>query len=254
MNDLIVYKENKPKVRKALKDGRIDYLDLSEWSFIDKFFAFLLSVNFLEQCGSSYPTPRKKEEIPVWFLMASAIQMKLHTTAAFNALPGILRSGSILTRVKFNIGEKHGGFNNKNKDKEDRKAAVHQDTVRKFFKDSQDKKTKEVKIEQWFNKDAVKWLRRHRAFDKEGIFIIDHTYLPLPDNTNYEKAQWMPLDEHGNIVDKKKLSKEAQKQFKYTLCYGLTTLLHVTKVEEEWIYIYAGAHIGGGKERRNGKE
>jgi len=41
--------------------------------------------------------------------------MKLHRTAAFQRLHYILRSGSILTRVKFNVGLTGGGFNSKNK-------------------------------------------------------------------------------------------------------------------------------------------
>jgi len=241
VRDLIVYKENKPKVKRALQDGRIDYLDMTKWGFIDQFFAFLLSVKFLEWCASTYPTPRKKEEVPAWFILTAAIQMKLHTTASFNALPGILRSGSILSRTKFNIGKRHGGFNYKNK--KEREIPVHLDTVRKFFKGSDSDK-----IEHWVNHDVVKWLRRYRAFDKRGLFILDHTFLPLPENENYENAVYMPLDEHGNLVDVDKLSEAVRKKFKYTLCYGLTTLLHVTEVKGEEVYIFAGAHLGGGNE------
>jgi hypothetical protein len=105
--DLIVFQENKVAVRKRLKDGRID-LDLTSWSFQDRLFGFLIEEKFFELCGSSYPTPRQRENIPVWFLLASGIQMKLHRSAAFQRLEYILRSGSILTRVKFNVGLKGG--------------------------------------------------------------------------------------------------------------------------------------------------
>ena len=101
-------------MRKDLKDGRLDYLDLADWTFQDKFFAFLLSIRFFEICGASYPSPRKKEEVPLWFLLACMVQMKLHTTASFEKLPGILRSGAVLSRVKFNVGGKNGGLNHKN--------------------------------------------------------------------------------------------------------------------------------------------
>ena len=73
----IVYEENKVKVLEDLKDGRLDYLDLADWTFQDRFFAFLLGVRFFEICGASYPTPRKKEEVPLWFLLACKVQMKL---------------------------------------------------------------------------------------------------------------------------------------------------------------------------------
>ena len=111
----IIYEENRIKVLNALKDGRIDYLDLADWTFQDRFFAFLLGIRFFEICGASYPTPRRKEEVALWFLLACKVQMKLHTTASFDELPGVLRSGAVLSRVKFNIGGSSGGFNNKNR-------------------------------------------------------------------------------------------------------------------------------------------
>ena len=124
--ELIVFEENKVEVRKRLKDGRIDYLDLTSWSFQDRLFGFLLEERFFEWCGASYPTPRERENIPIWFLQACAIQMKLHRTAAFHQLDYVLRSGSILTRMRFNVGLKGGGFNEKNKKK--REIAIHPDT------------------------------------------------------------------------------------------------------------------------------
>jgi len=63
----IIYEENRIKVLNALKDGRIDYLDLTDWTFQDRFFAFLLGIRFFEICGASYPSPRKKEEVALWF-------------------------------------------------------------------------------------------------------------------------------------------------------------------------------------------
>ena len=82
----ILFKENKVEVLKRLKDGRIDYLDLTSWSFQDRLFGFLIEERFFEWCGSSYPTPRERENIPVWFLLACALQMKLHRSAAFQKL------------------------------------------------------------------------------------------------------------------------------------------------------------------------
>ena len=44
---LIVYRQNKPFVRRALGAGKVDYIDLTKWSFADRFFAFLSASNFL---------------------------------------------------------------------------------------------------------------------------------------------------------------------------------------------------------------
>lgn len=236
----IVYEENKPKVKRALQEGLIEYLDLSRWSFIDNFFGFLLSANFFKWSAQTYPTPRVKQEVPVWFLLSCSLQMKLHTTASFHALPGILRSGSILTRLKFNLGEKNGGFNRKNK--KPRKTAVDQDTVRKYFKT-----TNPFAMQLWFNHDVVKWIRRHRGFDKRGRFILDRTYLFVPDNENYEQADLLPFDKNDNLVDPQNMTEDQLKEITWRYCYGLTTLLHISQIEGELVYIYAGAELAGGK-------
>jgi hypothetical protein len=94
MGEMILFQENKVEVRRRLKDGRIDYLDLTSWSFQDRFFGFLIEERFLEWCGSSFPTPRERENIPVWFLLGCAVQMKLHWTAVFQRLEYLLRSVS----------------------------------------------------------------------------------------------------------------------------------------------------------------
>jgi hypothetical protein len=239
--ELVLYKNNKPYVTKKLKNGEVDYIGLSEWSFADNFFGFLIEQNILSWIEESYPTPREKKEVPIYAMSAAMFQMKLNTTAAFNSLPGILKSGSILTKVGFNIGEKNGGFNNKNKKK--RETIISQDAVRKFFKD-----TVVNKLEYWMNIDFTKILRNKRAIDKAGIFLMDHTYLPLPNNKNYEKAELMPLDEHGNLIDVNRLSEEKRRNLKYTYCYGLTTLLHVNGSGDKKGFIYTGSHVGGGSE------
>lgn len=55
--------------------GRIDYADLTEWSFLDKFFGFLLAHGFLEWAEGTYPNPRQRKNIPLWFLLAVMMQL-----------------------------------------------------------------------------------------------------------------------------------------------------------------------------------
>jgi hypothetical protein len=240
MDPVILFEENKVEVRRRLKDGRIDYLDLTSWSFQDRLFGFLIEERFFEWCGSSYPTPRQRENIPVWFLLGCALQMKLHRTAAFQRLEYILRSGSILTRVKFNVGLKGGGFNHKNR--KGREIPIDPDTARKFFTD-----TEAWGLESWYNTEVQKWLRRHRGYvDKEGVFILDPTLIPLPDNPHYREAALLPLDAEGKYVDVKKLSLAERKRFKYTRAYKLTMLLHYSRPDE--YFLFAGAHLGRGDE------
>lgn len=56
-NNLVVFKKNKPKVIKALKDGRISYVADSKWSFACKFYAFLISIGFFPLWKKLIQTP-----------------------------------------------------------------------------------------------------------------------------------------------------------------------------------------------------
>lgn len=246
MNESIIYEENKVKVLNDLTDGRLDYLDLADWTFQDRFFAFLLGLRFFEICGASYPTPRRKEEVALWFLLASKVQMKLHTTSVFKQLPGILRSGAVLSRVKFNVGGENGGFNNKNK--KERTSAIHHDTARKFFKD-----TDPDKLRDWHNKDIQKFIRRNRGFDKHGVFLLDQCHVVVPENESYEDAVRMPVDEHGQRIDMSKMTEEQKGAVKYRPCYALSELLHISKDDKS--FIFAGYQWGPGNtdELKQGK-
>ncbi|MFQ5825489.1 MAG: transposase [bacterium] len=233
----IIYEENKIKVMSDLKEGHIDYLDLADWTFQDNFFAFLLGIRFFEICGASYPTPRKKEEVALWFLLACKVQMKLHTTSSFDQLPGILRSGAVLSRVKFNVGGENGGFNNKNK--KDRTSPVHHDTARKFFKD-----TNPENLRNWHNTDIQQFIRKNRGFDKHGIFILDQTHVVVPENKNYKDAVYMPVDEHGQLINMSNMTEEQKKVVKYHPCYAFSDLIHIGKDEQS--FIFAGYEWGSG--------
>ena len=74
-------------------------------SFSDKFFSFLLSIGFFEFVEETYPSPRAKKNIPLWILVGLMFQLKLGASNSFYKLPGILKSGVILTRTNFNIGQ-----------------------------------------------------------------------------------------------------------------------------------------------------
>ena len=63
----------------------------------------------------TYPNPRQRKNIPLWILVSLMLQLKLNQSNSFLQLPGILKSGAILTRTSFNIGTIQGGFNRRNR-------------------------------------------------------------------------------------------------------------------------------------------
>lgn len=234
---LVVYTENRARVLEKVRQGRVDYLDLSSWPFQDRFFAFLFTIDFFGTCGSRYPSPRKKEEVPLWVLLACEVLLKLHCSAAHSRLPGILKSGPMLARVGFNVGRCNGGFNNKNK--KDRDCIVHHDAVRKFFKATDRQATR-----RWYNQDFVRFLRHNRAFDKHGIFLLDQSRIVVPDNPHYQGVERLPVNEFGHLIDTSAMSPEARKTLRHRPCYTITELLHVGK--QDACNIVAGYDWGGG--------
>lgn len=239
-NNVYIFKKNKPKVIEALKKGNIDYVTDSKWSFSDHFFAFLLSLSFFDFTEKTYPSPRMRKSIPFWILIGLMFQLKLSLSNSFLQLPGILKSGSVLTRTSFNIGRVEGGFNKRNKYTRSEGEIIDHDTLRKYFKD-----TNAAELTKWNNTDICKFLSSKRAILKEGIFAIDTTHIVVADNKNYQNAEYVPLDKQNRYVDVTKLSPVEAKNFKYSLCYKMVNLLHLSK--DKNYFIFMGTRVVGGK-------
>jgi len=234
-----IYQEDRKKVLEFLQQGIADYFDFSSWPFQDRFFAFLLSIDFFQQCGKTYPSPRKKQEVPLWILLTCEVLLKLNTTSVHSRLPGILKNGPILSRVKFNLERKEGGYNHKNR--KPRETVVHHDSVRKFFKN-----TNRHDLQRWYNQDFIRFIRGKRGFDKKGVFLLDQSHIVVPDNPNYKGVEYLRVDEFGHRIDTTNMDAAAAKAVKPRPCYTVSELLHVSKQDE--CSIVAGYDWGGGKE------
>lgn len=118
-------------------------------------------------------------------MLASLIGAKMYGEASFRNIPYVLRNGTLLKQLGFNIGP-IPGFN---KNKKDRIYPVDHDTIRKFFKDIIDSE----KLTRWFNCDFSSWMAEKKAYSG-GTFILDVSYIPVPDNKNYKNADYVWLD------------------------------------------------------------
>ena len=57
---------------------------------------FIKAKSPLDELSQSYPTPRKKHDVPFWFYVASNFSMRLHGAHAFEAFPMVVRAGGLL--------------------------------------------------------------------------------------------------------------------------------------------------------------
>ncbi|MBW2031029.1 MAG: hypothetical protein JRJ31_18370, partial [Deltaproteobacteria bacterium] len=201
--------------------------------------------SLLGELSQSYPVPRKKQEVPFWFYVAGNLSMRLHGIHAFHAFPMVVRAGGMLQAFGPAAGRKlvHPqtgdttivceGFNRKNH--YDRQSPCDPDFLRKMAKD-----TDAQSLMRWFGQDAVRIFRRHRAFDREGIFIGDASYLFVPDNPRYEGSVKLLFDENGHPISKeqyRKLSNDQKIRCQWRRCYKMVTLLHTNPALDFFLFV-----------------
>jgi hypothetical protein len=243
--ELVIFEENKPLVLEGLGHGEFDYMEAASEVFEADFFRFIQARAYLSELAETYPMPRKKEEVPFWFYVASNLSMRLHGVHAFDAFPLVVRSGGMLQAFGPKAGRKvvhpetkettvlGEGFNRKNH--YDRQTPCDADYLRKVAKD-----TDAGVLMEWFNRDVVKVFRKHRAFDPEGIFIGDGSYLFVPDNPNYEGSVKLLFDEDTHPISLEQYQKLAEGRkvhCQWRRCYKMVTLLHTNRRREFFLFV-----------------
>jgi hypothetical protein len=241
---------NDERVLEAFRHGEFDYVDaIGEVSEAD-FFRAVTERKILNKLAQSYPSPRKKHDVPMWVYVASNLSMRFHGQHHFHAYPFLIRSGGLIEAFGPKMGHKAihpqsgdvslrcQGFNRKNS--YDRQTPCDQDYLRKMAR-----QTEAEKLETWFNRDVVGIFKQHHAFDTEGIFLGDASYLFVADNPRYEGSSRLLFDEHDHPVEAKNLTLAEQKQYTWRRCYKLVSLLHTNRAGE--FFLYAGLRVTEGR-------
>ncbi len=247
--DLVALENDRKFVLERLRHGEVDYVEpVSEAAEAD-LFRHLISRDVLTRLAETYPTPRKKEEVPgakqpsmtfmsgqaawpVWLYLASQISLKLHD-ASYHAFPYVLRSGGLITALGPNVGRKAvhpdtadvtlacEGFNDKNTP--GRQTPCDQDFLRQFARSTQPDR-----LHAWFNREVPRCLRSLKLFDAEGLFLGDASYIFVPDNENYEDSVKLLFDEHNHPVDSQQVDL-SDKRYQWRRCYKVVSLIHVNR-------------------------
>lgn len=235
--DIVCYEHDQGFVLERFQEGEFDYLDSASEVLETEFFRYIGAKNILQELAQSYPSPRRKHDVPVWFYLASNLSMRLHGVHSFHAYPYVVRCGGMLNAFGPDLGRKvtHpdtgdvtlicAGFNEKND--YDRQTPCDQDYLRKYARG-----TDAQRLTAWFNGEVAKVFKRHKAFDTEGIFIGDASYLFVPDNPKYEGSVRLLFGEDDHPVDSKDLPRMAPEQAarcQWRRCYKLVSLLHVDR-------------------------
>lgn len=247
----MLFERNDRLVCDAFRRGEFDYIDAAGEISETDFFRAIASKKILERLAATYPTPLKKHDVPVWVYIASNVSMRFHGVHPFHAFPYVVRSGGMIQAFGPKMGQ-HAihpesgdvtlsceGFNDKNS--YSRQTPCDQDYLRKMAR-----RTDAERLQQWFNRDLVGIFKQHHAFDREGLFIGDGTYLFVPDNDHYEGSARLLFDEHNHPVDGQRLTAQQRRRCQWRRCYKLVSLIHTNRTGE--FFLYAAMQLTSGKD------
>ena len=243
--DLVVFENNKPYILDEFRQGRFDYVELASDVAETKFFQFLFSQEVVKKLAAHYPTPRHRHHVPLWMYLSSQLSLRLHGTHSFHRYPLIIRSGGLIDALGPEVAHRRvdpdsgdmtlecTGFNNRNLGK--RSTPCDQDYLRKLARD-----TKPEELEQWYNEHVAALYAELGAYDAEGIFIADGSYLFVPDNSHYEGSMKLLFDEHNHPVSRKQeeqMTKAQRARCRWRRCYRAVFLLHCDAAGERFVVV-----------------
>jgi hypothetical protein len=243
--DLVVFENNKPLVIDEFREGRFDYVELASDVAETKFFQFLFSQEVVDKLAAHYPSPRQRHHVPMWMYLSSQLSLRLHGMHSFHAYPWIIRSGGLIDALGPEVARREvdpesgnleihcEGFNDRNL--YPRQTPCDQDYLRKLARD-----TGPDELEAWYNRHVAALYGELGAYDEEGLFIADGSYLFVPDNKHYEGSVRLLFDEHNHPAGKKEeqhMTKAQRDRCRWRRCYKAVFLLHCDEAGERFMVV-----------------
>ena len=243
--DLVVFENNKPYVINEFREGRFDYVELASDVAETKFFQFLFGQQIADKLARNDPSPRERHHVPLWMYVCSQLSLRLHGQHSFHSYPLIIRAGGLIDALGPDVARRDvdsqtgnvtlhcEGFNDRNQ--YPRQTPCDQDYLRKLARD-----TEPEELEQWYNRHVVTVYKELGAFDGEGLFVADGTYLFVPNNPKYEGSQYLLFDEHNHPVSKKQqeaMTDAQRARCRWRRCYKAVLLLHCDAAGERFVVV-----------------
>ncbi len=248
--DLVAFQYDRSFVLDALRQGDIDYLEhVSEAAEAD-LFRHLIRRQVIQRLAETYPTPRKKEEVPVWIYLSSELTLKLHGAQSYHAFPRILRSGGLHRGPGAGDGRSQNiASGNRRRDlglpRLQRQERLRSPDSLRSGLPAQVRPATQTPIGCTLGSIA-----RCRAVYglsvcsiSEGLFIGDASYLFVPDNEHYEQSDLLWFDEHNHPVEADQVDLR-DKRYQQHRCYKLVSLIHVNR-KLDFFFVVAARVVSG---------
>lgn len=237
-------------VRAQIEKGNVDYVEVASQVAETRFFEHLFQNAAWPELVASFPTPRKREEVPLYLYLASQLTLRLHGATGYGAYPYVIHCGGL----KEVLGQQQArwrqdpatgrwllecaGYNDKNDYA--RVTPCDPDYLRKLARDTDPKN-----LERWFGHAVPRYVEHMGLWDAEGIVLVDGSYLFVPDNEHYEDSVVLWFDEHNHPVDRKDLSPAELVKLRKRRCYRMVNAVHTNRRQDYWTYV--GLRMGSGK-------
>ena len=98
--DLVLFHYDQSFVLDRFREGEFDYVDGVSEVEETQFFRYIGAHRILAKLAESYPSPRRKKEVPTWMYLASNLSMRLHGVHSFHAYPYVVRCGGDGERLR----------------------------------------------------------------------------------------------------------------------------------------------------------
>lgn len=254
--DWRIIERDRDYVVKKLRAGVFESFEVVTCVAETEFFHYLLREGDLAKLAASYPTPRKREDVPLWVYLSSELSMRIHARHGFKTTPYVLPCSGLRNAlaIEGRVGRRRAehtssgfadqweGFNQKNAYA--RQGPCDQDYLRKMARD-----TDPDGLQAWHNHQVARYYQSLDAYDPEGIFLADGTYLFVPDNPRYENSALLTFDEHNHPVSREEVAgwpEAAKGRLRKERCYRKVDLLHTNARSS--VYLYAATKVMNGRE------
>lgn len=225
-----------------LREGVYDAMETVTRVLETEFFECLLREGDFKTLAETYPTPRQREDVPLWVYLCSQIALRINAHCGFKTFPYVLPCSGL--RDAFGpsqvrqaardggVCDVWTGFNDKNAYA--RETPCDPDFLRKMARD-----TKPDRLEPWYNYHVSRYYGSLSVYDADGIFIADGSYLFVPDNPRYQNSSRLLFDEENRRVSQKQfkaMSDEEKLRVRLRRCYREIMLLHTTWARDFYLY------------------
>ena len=189
MNDMQILKRNPKKVLERLKQGEVESIELAVDQITDEFMIYGIRGGLIDELSSSFPDPRREEEITTKQILSASIAGHFQDMYALSQSPYALHSPTLLAELGLNVKVLSEGDGISRRGTKE-KAPFNGDVIRKMLNDIQPQE-----LIRWYNRVAgASYLRQ--ADYKPCIHILDCTKLMVNfDNEKYEGSGVVENDE-----------------------------------------------------------